>query len=92
MSRSLYLAAYDIRDHRRLARACKYFKTWRVAGQKSVPELWLTAADLQRIRREITDIIDTGEDSLHILALDPRMHIHCLGLAASHSAPHFCVL
>lgn len=92
MHRTLHLAAYDVRNPKRLTRTCKYFKSWRVAGQKSVPELWLTGGELLRMRSELLDIIDPTTDRVHIISLDARMHVHCLGLAATFSEPHFCIL
>ena len=48
MPRTLYLVAYDVcGDPRRLARVGRYFHSYRVAGQKSVPEIWVTPAELQ---------------------------------------------
>ena len=46
MARSLYLVAYDVCNPRRLARVTRYFHSYRVAGQKSVPEIWVTPAEL----------------------------------------------
>lgn len=91
MSRALYLAAYDVRDPRRLARVGRYFRSYRVAGQKSVPEIWVTPAELQHIQRDTSDMLDIGEDRLHIIALDPRMRRRCLGQAMTFSASFFCV-
>lgn len=42
MTRALYLVAYDVHDSRRLGRVCRCLKSYRVDGQKSVPEIWLT--------------------------------------------------
>lgn len=92
MHRTLHLAAYDVRDPKRLARTCKYFKSWRVAGQKSVPELWLTDSELKNMRDELLDIIDPADDRIHIISLDPRMRVHCLGLATTFAQNHFCIL
>ena len=47
MARTLYLVAYDVCEPRRLARVGRYFKSYRVAGQKSVPEIWITPAELR---------------------------------------------
>jgi len=46
MPRTLYLVAYDISDPRRLGRVCRSLKGYRVQGQKSVPEIWVTPAAL----------------------------------------------
>lgn len=91
MSRSLYLAAYDVCDPRRLARVSRYFRAYRVAGQKSVPEIWVTPAELRRIYADIISLLDTSTDRLQLIALDPRMRRRCLGQAATFGASFFCV-
>ena len=53
MPRNLYLVAYDVCDPKRLSRVGRYFHSYRVAGQKSVPEIWVTPAELQRVPRRI---------------------------------------
>ncbi|MDO5623726.1 MAG: CRISPR-associated endonuclease Cas2 [Pseudomonadota bacterium] len=92
MPRTLYLVAYDVRDPRRLARVGRYFQSYRVAGQKSVPEIWVTPGELQAIQRDIGQLIDQSEDRLQLIALDPRMQRQCLGKAATFRAPYFCVV
>ncbi|MCL1824430.1 MAG: CRISPR-associated endonuclease Cas2 [Betaproteobacteria bacterium] len=91
MSRTLYLVAYDISNPKRLARACRYFKSWRVAGQKSVPEIWVTPAELQTIRADLDQLIDLDSDRIQLIALDPRMTPHCLGQAASFGSHYFSI-
>lgn len=91
MARTLYLVAYDVCQPRRLARVTRYFHSYRVAGQKSVPEIWVTPAELGRIQADLRQIIDPEQDRLQMLALDPRMKPRCLGQAESFKATHFCV-
>lgn len=91
MPRTLYLVAYDVRDPQRLSRVGRYFHSYRVAGQKSVPEIWVTPAELHAIRRDMDRLLDTREDRLQLIALDPRMQRRCLGAAATFGAPFFCV-
>jgi CRISPR-associated protein Cas2 len=92
MSRALYLVAYDIGNPRRLARARRYFKNWRVAGQKSVPEIWVTPAELQAIRARLDQLLDPETDRLQLIALDPRMPPRCLGQAATHGPRYFVIV
>ena len=92
MARTLYLVAYDISEPRRLARACRYFKSWRVAGQKSVPEIWVTPAELRAIRAHLAQLLDPASDRIQLIALDPRMTPSCLGQAASFGPQHFCIV
>lgn len=91
MSRTLYLVAYDVCNPRRLARVSRYFHAYRVAGQKSVPEIWVTPAELQTIRNDMHNLLDAETDRLQLVALDPRMQRRCLGRAATFNTPFFCV-
>ncbi|MCL2875371.1 MAG: CRISPR-associated endonuclease Cas2 [Betaproteobacteria bacterium] len=91
MPRTLYLVAYDICNPKRLARVCRYFKSWRVAGQKSVPEIWITPAELQAIRADLGQLIDLDSDRIQIIALDPRMTPNCLGQAATFGSHSFSI-
>lgn len=91
MARTLYLVAYDICQPRRLARVTRYFQKWRVAGQKSVPEIWVTPAELAHIQDELKQLVDPETDRLQIIALDPRMQRRCLGLAHTFDQQYFCI-
>lgn len=91
MSRTLYLVAYDVCQPRRLARVTRYFHSYRVAGQKSVPEIWVTAAERSHIEADMARMLQADEDRLQLIALDPRMTPRCMGLAESFKATHFCV-
>lgn len=90
MPRTLYLVAYDICQSRRLARVTRYLQGWRVGGQKSVPEIWVTPAELAHIQTDLRRLLQPG-DRLRIVALDPRMAVRCLGRAHTFAATHFCV-
>ena len=91
MPRTLYLVAYDVCDPKRLSRVGRYFHGYRVAGQKSVPEIWVTPTELQRIRADMGRLLDAQADRLQLIALDPRMRRRCLGQAHTFSTPFFCV-
>jgi len=91
MPRTLYLVAYDVSEPRRLTRVGRYFHSYRVAGQKSVPEIWVTSAELQRIRADMVHMLDADTDQLQLIALDPRMRRRCLGQAHTFSTAYFCV-
>lgn len=92
MSRSLYLVAYDVCNPRRMRRVCKYLTGFKVGGQKSVYECWLTPAELRVMRGELDQLMEPGEDRLHIVALDPRMKTLCFGLAAPFEPTFFSIL
>lgn len=92
MSRALCLFAYDVCDPKRLRRVRRHLIGFRVGGQKSVFECWLTPAELVSIRRGLADLIEPDADRVHVLALDPRMKPHCFGVARSFAQPAFMIL
>jgi len=89
--RTLYLVAYDVCEPRRLQRVCRYLTGYKVGGQKSVYELWVTPAELAAIRAELENLMQLDEDRLHILALDPRMKPRCYGRAQSFNRTWFAI-
>ena len=91
MPRSLYLVAYDVCEPRRLARVGRYFKSYRVAGQKSVPEIWITPAELRTILSDLGHLLDSNTDRIQLIALDSRMQPRCMGQAATFNTPYFCI-
>ncbi|HQQ68701.1 MAG TPA: CRISPR-associated endonuclease Cas2 [Alicycliphilus sp.] len=91
MPRTLYLVAYDVCNPKRLAKVGRYFHSYRVAGQKSVPEIWVTPAELARIQTDMDHMLQKDEDRLQLIALDPRMTPRCMGQAESFKATHFCI-
>jgi len=92
MNQNLYLIAYDICDPRRLRQVCRYLTGYKVSGQKSVFEIWVTPAELRTIRTELDKLMDTQTDRLHILSLDPRMKPRCYGNASTFTVQHFCIV
>lgn len=92
MTRGVYLIAYDIRDPRRLARVHRYLLGYKVGGQKSVYECWLTPAELARVRADLEDLMDLAADRIHILQLDPRMRVRGFGVARPALEGYFAVL
>lgn len=92
MPRTLYLVAYDVcGDAQRLARVGRYFNRYRVAGQKSVSEIWVTPAELRTILVDLEELLDTQTDRIQLIALDPRMQPRCMGQAATFTTPYFCI-
>jgi CRISPR-associated protein Cas2 len=89
MQRILYLVAYDISHPRRLARALKTVRAYATGGQKSVHECWLLPGELATLKRDLEAVIDTGEDSVLFIRLDPRMRPRTLGIARPPVDPAF---
>lgn len=92
MARTLYLVAYDVCDPCRLQRVCRFLTGFKVGGQKSVFEIWVTASELRQIRAALGGLMQPEEDRLHILALDPRMFMKGLGKARAFAPGHFSIL
>lgn len=89
MPRILYLVAYDIRHPRRLARALKVVRAYATGGQKSVHECWLAPGELALLKRDLEAVIDTVEDSVLFVRLDPRLKPRTLGIARMPADPAF---
>ena len=80
-SRILFLICYDICDPKRLYRVHRFLLGYRVGGQKSFFECWLTPAELRQVRKALDEMLEPTEDRAHIFQLDPRMKNEGLGRA-----------
>lgn len=89
MSRDLYLIAYDVCDHRRLARVHHFLKGYSTGGQKSVYECFLTQSDVARVERALRGLIDDCEDRVYVLGMDGRSKTHTLGVAVQPRDPAY---
>lgn len=73
MARRRYLAAYDIRDDRRLRRVHRMMKAYGWSMQYSVFVCDLDQMELVELRLAIAAEIDHGQDSIALIDLgDPR--------------------
>lgn len=91
-ARTLYLVCYDIASQKRLYQVHKFLLGYKVGGQKSFFECWLTAGELRDVRRGLSERLDTDEDRAHIFQLDPRQQISCLGRALPVNRSSFMIL
>lgn len=80
-ARNLFLVCYDICSPKRLYRVHKYLLGYKVGGQKSFFECWLTSAELREVRQTLEKLLEPAEDRAHIFQLDPRMKFEGLGRA-----------
>jgi len=87
--RDLYIAAYDVRDPKRLRHALYAVRGYATGGQKSVHECFLTATERRELIAEMKAILDTSEDNFALLRLDPRMAVTTLGIAVAPIDPPF---
>lgn len=81
MKRVLYLIGYDVADAKRLVKIRQYLTAYRVGGQKSLFECWLTQHEYELILKTLHDFIEPTQDSIFIARLDPRQEIQLYGLA-----------
>lgn len=89
MHRKLYLAAYDIRDPRRLAKVLRVIKGFASGGQKSVYECWLTPLEHRSLREQISAVLDVSEDALALIPLIAQQPPIMLGVARAPADPDF---
>lgn len=81
--RALYLVCYDISSPQRLRRVRHYLQGFKVGGQKSFFECWLTPPELRSVRGTLDAMIEKESDRVHIFQLDPRMQPQCHGVASA---------
>lgn len=91
-ARNLFLVCYDICSPKRLYRVHKYLLGYRVGGQKSFFECWLTPAELREVRRTLERLLEPAEDRAHIFQLDPRMKSEGLGVATQPVTDVFLIV
>ncbi len=88
-ARDLYLAAYDVAEHRRLSAMLKLVRTYATGGQKSVHELYLTPSERTGLLEDVCHVLDMDTDRFMLLRLDPRSRVHTLGLATAPADPDY---
>lgn len=91
-ARTLFLVCYDISCPKRLYRVHRFLLGYKVGGQKSFFECWLTAAELRDVRRTLEELMNPTEDRAHIFQLDPRMQNQGLGLAKQPATAVFLIV
>lgn len=91
MQRRWYLIAYDITDPQRLRKISRMARGFKVEGQKSFCECWLTTAECERLLAGLRARIDPTRDRVHAIALDPRRRPLLWGVARSPREPTFII-
>lgn len=91
-ARTLYLICYDIANPRRLSRVYRFLRGYRIGGQKSFLECWLTPAELRDVQVGLTLRMNLAEDRAHLFQLDPRQQSTCLGAAMLPHQGAFMIL
>jgi CRISPR-associated protein Cas2 len=86
--RKLYLAAYDIRDPRRLRKSLQVLRDYASGGQKSVFECYLTPAEKVELMRRMRSVMDVTEDRFLVVPLASGA-VRVLGAAVMPVDPDF---
>jgi CRISPR-associated protein Cas2 len=77
-----WLVCYDVHDPERLRRTAKHMEGYGERMQYSVFRCWLTPRDMERLRWELTEVLDPVDDVL-LIPLCPR----CVeGIRGIHTA------
>jgi CRISPR-associated protein Cas2 len=77
-----WLVCYDVRDEKRLRRTAKHMEGYGERMQYSVFRCWLSPRDLERLRWELTNMLQPEDDVLFI-----PLCVRCqAGIRATHSA------
>lgn len=67
--RSFYVVAYDVTDDRRRAKIARYLEAMGERVQGSVFEAYLTAAEVEKLLRKLTRVMNEEEDSVRVYLL-----------------------
>ncbi|MDX8402657.1 MAG: CRISPR-associated endonuclease Cas2 [Mariprofundaceae bacterium] len=89
MERQLFLAAYDVAEPKRLARALKLARRHATGGQKSVFECWMAHAERRALLAGARRVLHQDVDRFFLVRLDPRQPARLIGLAEPVADPHF---
>jgi CRISPR-associated protein Cas2 len=89
VARTLYIAAYDVRDPKRLRKALLVLKKYSTGGQKSVFECYLTEAERSQLLAEVDEVLDPAADRFLFTPVDSRREVKVLGCAVPPSDPPF---
>lgn len=87
--RSLYIAAYDVTDDKRLRRALHVVKDYATGGQKSVYECFLTDRERKELLGRVAGVLDEAQDRFMLVRLESHANIHTLGIAVQPQDPAF---
>ncbi len=69
MERSFYVVVYDVVDDKRRLKVARYMESIGERVQKSVFEVFLNAAELEKLLRRLNKLIDEEEDGVRVYLL-----------------------
>ena len=92
-ARTLYLVCYDIACPKRLYRVHRFLLGYKVGGQKSFFECWLTPAELREVRAGLLERMQLDEDRAQTCFADDMQNTinDCLANRAHEDSEVFFV-
>lgn len=90
-NRQLHLAAYDVRDPKRLSAALHLVRSHATGGQKSVHELFLSVVEKAGLLLDMNQLLE-NEDRFILLRLDARASVLTHGKANAPADPDYFYL
>lgn len=88
VARQLYLAAYDIRNAKRLRAALHVLKDFACGGQKSVFECYLAGCEREELLHRVELVMDPEEDRFLVVPLSLGA-VRVKGIAIEPADPDF---
>jgi CRISPR-associated protein Cas2 len=92
--RSFYVIVYDIVADKRRNKLAKYLESLGSRAQKSVFEIYLNPAELEKLNKRLIKMINAKEDAVRIYDLCSacRNKVHSLGIGQPASAPGLIIV
>ena len=87
--RSLYIAAYDIRNQRRLRAALRVVRGFSTGGQKSVFECFLNESEKKALLAQIRMVINEERDRFLLVQVAGNRKSIGLGIAVPPADPDY---
>ncbi len=87
--RTLYLAAYDIAQSKRLRQFLRLLREFSSSGQKSVFECRLSHTEKQELTLRAEELMDKEEDRFILFKLHTRVPVITLGRATAPPDENF---
>lgn len=83
MKRKPAIIAYDISKNKKRRQVARLLKYWRLDGQKSVVECYITTAEAEELMLQLSDIADEETDSVLIAWLHDINAVKNMAIAHS---------
>ena len=81
--RSPAVVAYDIRENATRRKVFRVLKDWRIDGQKSVAECYLSLHEAEELFVHLSELVDLETDRIAIAWLQQPIRVRTLGMGSS---------